>query len=88
MRLDSQTIRAGQLPLACPEEAPMRFGLTGRGFHHKLTGGPIPQGVLVKKDDAEGRGVISAMHEREPVVDSRLAAVGAGAGLASPIPLV
>ena len=88
MRSDCQMIRTGQLPLACPEEVPMRFGLTGRRFHPKLISGPIPPSVLVKKEAAEGRGVISPMYEGEPVVDSRLAAVGAGAGLASPIPLV
>ncbi len=48
--------------------------------------GQVPPGVLLKKEDAIGRGVISAIFEGEPVVDSRLAAVGAGAGLAATIP--
>ena len=48
--------------------------------------GPVPPGVLLKKEDAVGRGVMSAIYEGEPIVDSRLAAVGAGAGLAATIP--
>jgi len=48
--------------------------------------GQVPPGVLLKREDAIGRGVISAIFEGEPVVDSRLAAVGAGAGLAATIP--
>ncbi len=48
--------------------------------------GPVPQGVLLKKEDAVGRGVISTIYEGEPVLDSRLAGVGGGAGLAATIP--
>jgi pilus assembly protein CpaB len=48
--------------------------------------GPVPQGILLKKEDAVGRGVISTIYEGEPVLDSRLAGVGGGAGLAATIP--
>ena len=48
--------------------------------------GPVPPGVLLKKEDAVGRGVMSAIYDGEPIMDSRLAAVGAGAGLAATIP--
>src|SRR5215831_16460585 len=43
--------------------------------------GTVPPGALLKKEDAVGRGVISAMYEGEPVLESRLAPKGAGAGL-------
>jgi pilus assembly protein CpaB len=46
----------------------------------------VPQGILLKKEDAVGRGVISTIYEGEPVLDSRLAGVGGGAGLAATIP--
>ncbi len=49
-------------------------------------GGTIPPGAMLKKEDAVGRGVISAMYEGEPVLESRLAPKGAGAGLPSMIP--
>ncbi len=48
--------------------------------------GPIPTGVLLKSDDALGRGVVQPIYENEPILDSRLAAKGAGAGLAAMIP--
>jgi pilus assembly protein CpaB len=49
-------------------------------------GGTLPKGVIVKREDAIGRGVISDLHEGEPILDSRLAAVGSGGGLAATIP--
>lgn len=49
-------------------------------------GGAIPQGTLLKPEDAIGRGVMQPILEGEPVVESRVAARGAGAGLASTIP--
>jgi len=55
-----------------------------------LRGGPwlgaLPPGVVLKKEDVIGRGVIAAINEGEPIFDNRLAAVGAGAGLAATIP--
>lgn len=48
--------------------------------------GALPVGALVKKEDILGRGVVATIVDREPVLESRLAARGAGAGLASMIP--
>jgi pilus assembly protein CpaB len=48
--------------------------------------GPLPTGAILKKEDAVGRGVVAAIYEGEPLLDNRLAAVGAGAGLAATIP--
>jgi pilus assembly protein CpaB len=48
--------------------------------------GPPPAGALLKKEDALGRGVVSSVYEGEPIIESRLAAKGAGAGLAATIP--
>lgn len=48
--------------------------------------GPKPKGALSASSDAIGRGVVSVINEGEPIVDSRLAAKGAGAGLAATIP--
>ena len=49
-------------------------------------GGPIPMGAIMKPEDAIGRGVTSQIYENEPILDTRLAAKGAGAGLAATIP--
>ncbi len=48
--------------------------------------GTIPAGASTHPQDFLGRGVVTAMYAREPVIDSRLAAKGAGGGLAAMIP--
>jgi len=48
--------------------------------------GPVPQNAVLKKEDALGRGVVANIYQGEPVIDTRLAAKGAGAGLAATIP--
>jgi len=47
--------------------------------------GVLPPGAIVKKEDALGRGVIISIIEGEPIIESRLAPKGAGAGLAANI---
>jgi len=48
--------------------------------------GAVPKGFLVKPEDAIGRGVISDLYAGEPILDSRLASIGSGGGLAAAIP--
>jgi pilus assembly protein CpaB len=47
--------------------------------------GVLPTGAVVKKEEAVGRGVIIAIFDGEPIIESRLAPKGAGAGLAANI---
>lgn len=47
--------------------------------------GEPPKGVLKTTKEAIGRGVISNIYQNEPILDSRLAAVGSGGGLAATI---
>jgi pilus assembly protein CpaB len=49
--------------------------------------GPLPAQVIAKIQDAIGRGVIANMYQNEPILNTRLAAKGAGAGLAATIPM-
>jgi len=46
----------------------------------------VPEGALQKKEDIVGRGVISPILNAEPMMESRLAPKGGGAGLAALIP--
>jgi pilus assembly protein CpaB len=48
--------------------------------------GPLPKGAIVDRQQAIGRGVISNLYQGEPILESRLAAPGAGGGLAATIP--
>jgi pilus assembly protein CpaB len=47
--------------------------------------GTLPKGAILKKEDAIGRGVVSDLYQGEPILESRLAAVGSGGGLAATI---
>jgi pilus assembly protein CpaB len=49
-------------------------------------GGTLPQGVILKPQDALGRGVLSNIYAGEPILNDRLAAPGSGGGLAATIP--
>lgn len=49
-------------------------------------GGPVPEGALKTPEDALNRGVVQAIYAGEPILESRIAARGAGAGLAATIP--
>jgi pilus assembly protein CpaB len=48
--------------------------------------GTLPKGALLKSENAIGRGVISDLYRGEPILESRLAALGSGGGLAATIP--
>lgn len=49
--------------------------------------GPIPDQAIKTPAEAIGRGVIATIYQNEPILDRRLAPKGAGAGLASTIPV-
>ncbi len=49
--------------------------------------GPVPEYTIKKRQDVVGRGVIATIYQNEPVLEKRLASRGAGAGLASTIPV-
>src|SRR6266545_3094157 len=48
--------------------------------------GSLPKGMATKKETILGRGVVAPIYDSEPVMETRLAAPGAGGGLAATIP--
>jgi len=48
--------------------------------------GAVPIGASTKVQDVTGRGVMTPIYAKEPIIDSRLAPKGAGGGLAAMIP--
>ena len=48
--------------------------------------GAVPPGATNKLEDLKGRGVITPIYAKEPIIESRLAPKGAGGGLAAMIP--
>jgi pilus assembly protein CpaB len=49
-------------------------------------GGAPPAGAILDKKNAIGRGVMTDIYKGEPIMDSRLAPIGAGGGLTIKIP--
>ncbi len=49
--------------------------------------GPVSDQAIKTRRDAMGRGVIATVYANEPILEHRLAAKGAGAGLAATIPV-
>jgi len=49
--------------------------------------GPVPDQAIRTRQEAIGRGVVATIYGNEPILDHRLAAKGAGAGLAATIPV-
>jgi pilus assembly protein CpaB len=47
--------------------------------------GSVPKGAITNRQQAIGRGVISDIYQGEPILETRLAAPGAGGGLAATI---
>ncbi len=48
--------------------------------------GSLPDGAILDRKNAVGRGVVSDLYDGEPILESRLAPVGSGGGLAATIP--
>ena len=48
--------------------------------------GSVPAGATTKMQEVVGRGVLTGIYAKEPVIESRLAAKGAGGGFAATIP--
>ena len=48
--------------------------------------GSMPKGAILDPKNAIGRGVVADIFQGEPILDSRLAPVGSGGGLAATIP--
>ena len=60
--------------------------LTASNLTTMQIAGAAPKGAILKPEDAIGRGVLADIYQGEPILDSRLAAVGSGGGLAATIP--
>ena len=48
--------------------------------------GTVPNGAIMKTEEAVGRGVLAPIAQGEPILQSKLAGIGAGGGLAPTIP--
>jgi pilus assembly protein CpaB len=56
-------------------------------LHEIVWPGPVPEHAIVNQQDLAGRGIIAPVYQDEPFFAGNLAPKGAGAGLASTIPM-
>jgi pilus assembly protein CpaB len=84
-RATTQTAKSSKLILAARDLEPGTLIRDADLREGDWTGG-MPEGALQKKEDIVGRGVISPILGGEPLMESRLAPKGGGAGLAALIP--
>lgn len=72
--------------VAAANDLPIGTIITAHDLGTTQIAGALPPGAITKASDAVGRGVISPIYKGEAILDSRLAAKGAGGGLAAVIP--
>jgi pilus assembly protein CpaB len=72
--------------VAAAKDIPLGAVITTADLSTMTIAGSIPKGAILKPEDAVGRGVIAEIYQGEPVMDSHLAGLGSGGGLAPTIP--
>ena len=72
--------------IAAAKDIPLGAVLTTADLTTMTLTGTPPKGAILKQEDAVGRGVITNISQGEPILDSQLASLGSGGGLAPTIP--
>jgi len=86
VRLAASKPMATTQVVAAAKDIPLGAVLTKDDLTTITIAGSPPKGTILKIDQAIGRGVISEIFQGEPILDSRLAGIGSGGGLAPTIP--
>ena len=72
--------------VAAAKDIPLGAVITTADLNTMTIAGAAPKGAILKPEDAVGRGVTAEIYQGEPVMDSHLAGLGSGGGLAPTIP--
>ena len=72
--------------VAAAKDIPLGAVLTNADLTTMTVTGTPPKGAIVKPEDAIGRGVVTQIFQGEPILQSHLAGLGSGGGLAPTIP--
>ena len=72
--------------VAAAKDIPLGAVLTASDLTTMTLAGTPPKGAIQKPEDAIGRGVVTQIYQGEPILDSHLAGLGSGGGLAPTIP--
>ncbi len=72
--------------VAASKDIPLGAVLTSADLSTMTIAGTPPKGAITKPEDAIGRGVVTQIYQGEPILESHLAVLGSGGGLAPTIP--
>jgi pilus assembly protein CpaB len=72
--------------VAAAKDIPLGAVLTTADLTTMTVAGAPPKGAILKPEDAVGRGVVTEIYQGEPILESHLAGLGSGGGLAPTIP--
>lgn len=72
--------------VAASKDIPLGSVLTSSDLTTLSISGTLPKGAILKPEDAIGRGVVTQIYQGEPILESHLAVLGSGGGLAPTIP--
>jgi len=72
--------------VAASKDIPLGAVLTSADLTTMSIAGTLPKGAIMKPEDAIGRGAITQIYQGEPILESHLAILGSGGGLAPTIP--
>jgi pilus assembly protein CpaB len=72
--------------VSAAKDIPLGAVLQAKDLTTMNIAGAAPKGAILKPEQAIGRGVVSQIYQGEPVLESQLAGLGSGGGLAPTIP--
>jgi pilus assembly protein CpaB len=86
VRLVASKPQATTRVVSAAKDIPLGAVLTQADLTTMTLGGAAPKGAILKPEDAIGRGTLTQIYQGEPILDSLLAGLGSGGGLAPTIP--
>jgi pilus assembly protein CpaB len=81
----SKPVSTSQL-VSAAKDIPLGAVLQASDLSSITIAGTTPKGAILKPEQAIGRGAISTIYQGEPILESQLAGLGSGGGLAPTIP--
>ena len=72
--------------ISAARDIPLGAVLQANDLSTMTIAGSAPKGAIMKPEQAIGRGAVSQIYQGEPILETQLAGLGAGGGLAPTIP--
>ncbi len=85
-RLEANKPVATSVVISAAKDIPLGKVVDDADLSTMMIAGSLPKGAILKKEQAKGRGALSTIYQGEPLLESQLAGLGSGGGLAPTIP--